>query len=176
VHSSLQKMVDSTSWSVCRRLGSSAGGILERIVGEECARRVIELERTIGYRWRSDVHELGITQGIIDRAREAAVANGARKVAGLHLVMTSAADFTQDSIEMYFEMLTTDDELFGGAALHFEHRPVDATCLSCGDEFSTDAPHPVCPQCGSLLVRLDPDAPMVQLTDIDIDEGPDEVS
>jgi len=25
------------------------------------------------------VHELGITQGIIDKAREAAVANGARK-------------------------------------------------------------------------------------------------
>ena len=44
--------------------------------------------------------------GIIDRAREAAGANGARKVAGLYLVMTPAADFTQDSIEMYFEMLS----------------------------------------------------------------------
>jgi Zn finger protein HypA/HybF involved in hydrogenase expression len=120
------------------------------------------------------VHELGITQGIIDRAREEAGANGARKVAGLYLVMTPAADFSQDSIEMYFEMLTSDDELFKGAALHFEHRLVAATCLSCSDEFSTDAPHPVCPQCGSLLVQLDPDAPMVQLTDIDIDDGSDE--
>ena len=89
------------------------------------------------------MHELGITQGIIDRAREAAVANDARKVAGLYLVMTPAADFSQDSIEMYFEMLTSDDELFKGAALHFEHRPVAATCLSCSDEFSTDAPHPI---------------------------------
>jgi hydrogenase nickel incorporation protein HypA/HybF len=120
------------------------------------------------------VHELGITQGIIDRAREAAVANGARKVAGLYLVMTPAADFTQDSIEMYFEMLAGDDELFKGAKLHVEHRPVAATCLSCSDEFSTDAPQPVCPQCGSLLVQLDPDAPMVQLTDIDVDEGAEE--
>ena len=117
------------------------------------------------------MHELGITQGIIDRARETAVANGARKVTGLNVVMTPAADFTQDSIEMYFEMLTGDDEFFRGARLHFEHKPVAATCLSCSDEFSTDAPHPICPQCGSLLVRLDPDAPMVQLTDIDIDDG-----
>jgi len=117
------------------------------------------------------VHELGITQGIIDRAREAAGAHGARKVAGLYLVMTPAADFTQDSIEMYFEMLTSEDELFKGAALHFEHKPVAATCLSCSDEFSTDAPRPICPQCGSPVVRLDPDAPMVQLTDIDIDDG-----
>ena len=91
------------------------------------------------------MHELGITQGIIDRAREAAVANGARKVAGLYLVMTPAADFTQDSIEMYFEMLTSEDEFFRGATLHFEHRPVAATCLSCSDEFSTDAPHPDLP-------------------------------
>jgi Zn finger protein HypA/HybF involved in hydrogenase expression len=125
-------------------------------------------------RWRNDVHELGITQGIIDRAREAAVANGARKVAGLYLVMTPAADFTQDSIEMYFEMLAGEDEFFKGAVLHFERRPVAATCLSCSDEFSTDAPHPICPQCGSLLVQLDPEAPMVQLTDVDIDDGSSE--
>jgi hydrogenase nickel incorporation protein HypA/HybF len=117
------------------------------------------------------VHELGITQGIIDRARDTAVANGARKVTGLYLVMTPAADFTQDSIEMYFEMLTGEDDFFKGATLHFDHRPVAATCLNCSDEFSTDAPQPVCPQCGSLMVQLDPSAPMVRLTDVDIDDG-----
>jgi hydrogenase nickel incorporation protein HypA/HybF len=122
------------------------------------------------------VHELGITQGIIDRAREAAVANGARRIAGLYLVMTPVADFSQDSIEMYFEMLAGEDDLFKGATLHFEHKPVAATCLACSDEFSTDAPHPICPQCGSMLVQLDPDAPMVQLTDIDIDDAADKTS
>ena len=117
------------------------------------------------------MHELGITQGIIDRAREAAMANGARKVTDLYLVMTPAADFSQDSIEMYFEMLAGEDEFFAGASLHFDHRPVAATCLSCSDEFNAEAPQPACPQCGSLMVRLDPDAPMVQLTDVGIDDG-----
>lgn len=117
------------------------------------------------------MHELGITQGIIDRARETALASGASRVSDLYLVMTPAADFKQESIEMYFEMLTDDDEFFAGAALHFEHRPVAATCLSCSDEFSTHAPQPVCPQCGSLLVRLDPEAPMVQLTDVGVDDS-----
>ena len=120
------------------------------------------------------MHELGITQGIIDRARETAVANGARKVTGLYLAMTPAADFSQDSIEMYFEMLTSEDEFFRGATLHFDHRKIAATCLNCSDEFATDAPHPVCPQCGSLMVQLDPEAPMVQLTDVDIDDGSEE--
>lgn len=116
------------------------------------------------------MHELGITQGIIDRAREVAGANGARRIAGLYLVMTAAADFTQESIEMFFEMLTDEDEMFRGAVLHFEHRPVAATCLNCSDEFNTDAPQPICPQCGSFMVQLDPEAPMIRLTDIDLDD------
>ena len=60
------------------------------------------------------MHELGITQGIIDRAREVAVANGAHKVTDLYLTMTPAADFTFDSIEMYFEMLTEEDDSLPG--------------------------------------------------------------
>ena len=116
------------------------------------------------------MHELGITQGIIDRARAAAASGGAERVTDLFLVMTPAADFTQDSIEMYFEMLTQDDAMFAGATVHFEHRPIAATCLACSDEFRTDTAHPVCPQCGSLEVRFDPEAPMVQLTDIGVDE------
>jgi hydrogenase nickel incorporation protein HypA/HybF len=116
------------------------------------------------------VHELGITQGIIDRARDAAVANGARKVTDVYVVMTPAADFSEDSIGMYFTMLTQDDDLFLGAALHVEHRPVSALCVDCSDEFSAVAPQPVCPQCGSYNVRLDPEAPMIQLTDVAIDE------
>ncbi|HZK59038.1 MAG TPA: hydrogenase maturation nickel metallochaperone HypA [Cryobacterium sp.] len=117
------------------------------------------------------MHELGITQGIIDRAREAAQANGALRVTDLFVTMTLAADFTQDSIEMYFEMLAGEDEFFAGAKLHFDQKPIAATCLSCSDEFVADVPQPVCPQCGSLLVRLDPEAPMVQLTDVGIDDG-----
>ena len=120
------------------------------------------------------MHELGITQGIIDRARDAALANGARRVTELYLTMTPAADFTQESIEMYFEMLAGEDELFRGATLHFEHRPVAAVCLKCSDEFSTDAPQPACPACGSIMVRLDPAAPMVQLTDVGISDDAEE--
>jgi len=119
------------------------------------------------------VHELGITQGIIDRARGTAQQNGARRVTDLFLVMTPAADFTQDSIEMYFEMLTDEDELLKGATLHFALDPVAVTCLKCSDEFTSDAPRPICPHCGSDQVRFDPGAPMVRLTDIGIEDAPE---
>jgi Zn finger protein HypA/HybF involved in hydrogenase expression len=116
------------------------------------------------------VHELGITQGIVDRAREAAAGAGAVKVTDLYLTITPAADFTSESIEMYYEMLTDEDKLLKGATLHFATAPVAATCLSCGEEFPTEAPQPVCPMCGSQQVRHDPRAAMVQLTDIGIDD------
>jgi Zn finger protein HypA/HybF involved in hydrogenase expression len=114
--------------------------------------------------------ERDIMRGIVDQAREAAVARGARKVAGLYLATSPAAGFTQDSIEEHFEMLTREDGALRGAALHIENGRVAATCLSCSDEFSTDAPQPVCPQCGSQMVRLDPETPPVQLVDVDIDD------
>ena len=117
------------------------------------------------------MHELGITQGIIDRAREAAEKAGSRRVTDLFITVTAAADFSQESIEMYFEMLAGEDELFEDAALHFTDRPIAASCLSCNEEFMTEAPRPTCPHCGSQQVRLDPAAPMIQLTDIGIDDA-----
>ncbi|HET6495092.1 MAG TPA: hydrogenase maturation nickel metallochaperone HypA [Thermoleophilia bacterium] len=120
------------------------------------------------------MHELGITQGIIDHAREVALANGAVRVTGLFLAITPAADFSQDSIEMYFEMLAGDDGFFEGAKLHFDKRPIAARCMACGEEFTVRERPMCCPGCSSLTLTLDPDAPMVQLTDISIDEATEE--
>ncbi len=119
------------------------------------------------------MHELGITQGIVERAREAARQAGAVKVTDLFLTITPAADFQPESIEMYYVMLTDDDELLKGATLHFASASIAATCLSCGEEFPTEASQPVCPACGSPQVRFDPREAMIQLTDVGVDDGAD---
>lgn len=122
------------------------------------------------------MHELGITQGIVERAREAAHQAGAVKVTDLFLTITPAADFQPESIEMYYVMLTDEDELLKGAALHFESAPIAATCLSCGKEFPTEVPQPVCPVCGSAQVRFDPHEAMIQLTDVGVEDQDDEAT
>lgn len=116
------------------------------------------------------MHELGITQGIVDRAREAAVAGEAKRITDVYVVMTPAADFTEDSVAMYFELLTQEDDLFRGASLHVEHRQVSALCLECGERFGATAPEPSCTRCGSQAVRLDPDAVMIQLSEVGVDD------
>jgi Zn finger protein HypA/HybF involved in hydrogenase expression len=117
------------------------------------------------------VHELGITQGIVEHVREAAAQANAVKVTDVYFTITPAADFTTESIEMYYEMLTDGDELLEGAALHFASAPIAATCLSCGEEFPTEAPQPVCPVCASQQVQFDPCETKIKLTDIGIDNG-----
>lgn len=116
------------------------------------------------------MHELGITQGIIERAREAAKTHGARKVTDVYVTMTARADFTSEAIEMYFDMLARDDDFFRCATLHFDFASVDARCLECGSEFMAQSRQASCPACSSMRVQLDLDGPMVQLTDIGVDE------
>jgi Zn finger protein HypA/HybF involved in hydrogenase expression len=119
------------------------------------------------------MHELGITQGIIDRARSVAGEAGAVKVRTLYVTVTPAADFTRDSIEMYFEMLAGDDEFFRGATLVFEEGPAAAVCLKCGRSFEATGVRPVCPACSGSQLSYDPQAPMIQLTSVDVVEEGD---
>jgi Zn finger protein HypA/HybF involved in hydrogenase expression len=119
------------------------------------------------------MHELGITEGIIERAREAAQAAGGVRVTDVYLVITPAADFTTESIEMYFEMLAGDDDYFRGARLHWERQTAAASCLQCGAAFQAAETRPVCPQCGGRQVRFDARAPMLQLVGVDVAEEGD---
>lgn len=119
------------------------------------------------------MHELGITEGIIQRAREAAQAAGGVRVTDVYLTITPAADFTVDSIEMYFEMLTGDDDYFRGAKLHWDEQTAAASCLECGTAFQASETRPVCAQCGGRQVRFDLRAPMLQLVGVDVAEEGD---
>jgi len=116
------------------------------------------------------VHELGISQGIIERAREAAEQAGAARVGVLYVTITPAADFTRESIEMYFEMLAGEEPMFTGARLEWDEAPVDARCLGCGADFPVAVPEPECPRCGSAQVRIDAQAAMIQLTGLGVDD------
>ena len=126
------------------------------------------------------MHELGITEGIIQRAREAAQAAGGVRITDVYLTITPAADFTVDSIEMYFEMLTDGDDYFSGARLHWEVQTAAASCLQCGATFQASEPRPDCPHCRGRQVRFDPRAPMLQIVGVDVaeegDTDPDEAS
>ena len=93
------------------------------------------------------MHELSVTQEIVDTIEDA------RRGAGAHLIVTAVflkiGRFTAvvpDYLRHYFEMLTEGTPLHG-AALHIELVPIVAQCRACGAEFLSESPVMVCPHC-----------------------------
>jgi hydrogenase nickel incorporation protein HypA/HybF len=100
------------------------------------------------------MHELSITQEIVNTVEEA------RAGAGAHLIVTAVrlkiGRFTAvvpDYVRYYFEMLT-ENTLLAGAEVDIEILPVIARCRGCGREFEPDGPIPNCPHCGATAADI----------------------
>lgn len=99
------------------------------------------------------MHELAITENIVnivlDKAREAR----ASKITGISLVVGELSGFVPDSIEFYFDVLSKDT-IAQGAILHFELVSVQACCRSCLTTFSPKDTQWACPKCHGMSVDV----------------------
>ncbi|HNS53128.1 MAG TPA: hydrogenase maturation nickel metallochaperone HypA [Anaerolineae bacterium] len=96
------------------------------------------------------MHELPVTQSILDIAlRHAAKAN-ATHILAVHLTIGELTGFIDDSIQFYFDFLTRDTPA-AGARLTFDRIPARARCRSCDAEYAPpDSRIWTCPECGAL--------------------------
>lgn len=101
------------------------------------------------------MHELPITQGILDTAITAARRVNARRIVAIDLTIGALSGVVDDSVQFYFDILS-QGTLAEGATLHFRRVPANAACLDCGFTFETTPPlSPTCPDCQSMLVRVE---------------------
>ncbi|HEY53040.1 MAG TPA: hydrogenase maturation nickel metallochaperone HypA [Caldilineae bacterium] len=100
------------------------------------------------------MHELSITQSIIDVAIEAANANNASRITDIHLVIGDLTSIVDDSVQFYFDFLSKDT-LAAGATLHFQRESATATCVDCSHQWPVTPPLlPECPNCNSARVQI----------------------
>lgn len=100
------------------------------------------------------MHELPATQGLLATAIDAAEKAGARRVLGIDLVIGDLCTMVDDSVQMYFDVLSRGT-IAEGARLHFRRAPGEATCFDCAARFPVAPPLPEgCPTCGSGFVRV----------------------
>ena len=100
------------------------------------------------------MHELPVTQGILDVAIKAAQANKAARITAIHLVVGELSSIVDDSVQFYFDLLSRDT-IAAGAILNITRRAAAATCLDCQYLFDVHAPlATACPQCGGLRLRV----------------------
>ena len=99
------------------------------------------------------MHELAVTQRVLDIALEKAKEARAKRVTGIKLVIGEMSSIVDDSVQFYFDFLS-QDSIASGATLTFERIPVQMRCRQCGTNFTPDKPPWNCPECHQWDVEL----------------------
>lgn len=113
------------------------------------------------------MHEMTITQGILDIALESAKNNGAAKINSVNLTIGSLSQVVPDCVAFYFEIMTKDT-IAEGAKLNVNLIEAKAKCHACGQEFGAEDMIMKCPKCGDILGELITGRELA-VTSIDVD-------
>ena len=100
------------------------------------------------------MHELSITQSILEIALRHGEQAQATKITDLHLVIGQLASVVDDSVQFYWDMIA-EGTLAEGAQLHFKRLPARLECQECGQPYSLDGNQlEGCPACESMKVKV----------------------
>jgi hydrogenase nickel incorporation protein HypA/HybF len=97
------------------------------------------------------MHELGVTQSILDIALRHAQDAGAVRIRELNLVIGELSSIIDDSVQFYWAMIAKGT-IAEDATLNFKRIPARLRCQDCETEFSLDRLEYACPSCGSARV------------------------
>jgi hydrogenase nickel incorporation protein HypA/HybF len=99
------------------------------------------------------MHELAITESILQIATRHAQQAEASRVTDIHIVIGKLSSIVDDSVQFYWDMIS-EETICAGAVLHFERRPAKMACQDCGSNYTLEGELVLCPQCGSARVKV----------------------
>jgi hydrogenase nickel incorporation protein HypA/HybF len=113
------------------------------------------------------MHELSLTQNVLNAALENASQAKAERVRRVNLVLGEFSDESEDSIQFYWDELAAGTPA-QGAELHFERVPAELECVDCGSKFTSAEVSSECPFCLSPRIRITSDDD-IRLESIDVE-------
>ena len=99
------------------------------------------------------MHELGVTENIVNIALAKAGEAQASKVTQINLVIGEMSGFVPDCIQFYFDFLSKDT-IAQGAVLHLESVPAQLRCRNCSAIFHPQDTLWSCPKCQGQSVEI----------------------
>lgn len=99
------------------------------------------------------MHEMAITQNILDIVLDTAEKSKAKKVSSVTLVVGSLSQVVPDCVSFYFELMSKDT-IAEGAEFIVKDVPARAECSKCGTVFEAEDMSLQCPECGELFGKL----------------------
>jgi hydrogenase nickel incorporation protein HypA/HybF len=99
------------------------------------------------------MHELPVTQSILEIALRHAKQADAKRITALHIVMGELASMVDDSIQFYWDMIA-EGTIAEGATLHFRRVPAELQCMACFTKYHPNEKELICPNCGSVGAKI----------------------
>ena len=99
------------------------------------------------------MHELAVTQSVLEMALRHATEAGGRRITDLHLVMGELSTNVDDSVQFYWDILAQGTAA-EGAKLHFRRVAAELQCQSCKTKYHIAGGELACPECGSAGARI----------------------
>ncbi len=99
------------------------------------------------------MHELAVTESILDIAVKYAEQAQASRVTDLYIVVGRLSSIVDDSVQFYWEIVT-QDSICAGSKLHFQRVPAELMCLDCGNTYQFEGEMCPCPACDSVKVKV----------------------
>jgi len=99
------------------------------------------------------MHELSVTQSILDVALKHANQADAQKITDIHVVMGELSTNVDDSVQFYWSLIAKGT-LAEGAQLHFRRVPAEFLCSDCAQNYHPADAELICPFCESTRVRI----------------------
>jgi hydrogenase nickel incorporation protein HypA/HybF len=99
------------------------------------------------------MHELAVTESILEISLRHAEEAGAERIKDLYLVIGQLSSIVDDSVQFYWEMISKNT-LAEDSQLHFRRIPAEMACQACKTGFFPGDEDFSCPACGSFNVRI----------------------
>lgn len=95
------------------------------------------------------MHELTVTESILEIASKHAQQACAARVTAINLVIGQLSSIVDDSVQFYWDMIS-ENSICSGSVLNFKRIPATFQCLDCDHQYQLEAILSPCPECGSL--------------------------
>ena len=99
------------------------------------------------------MHELAVTQNILDIVLDEAKAVKAERITKVSLVIGELSGVVGDCVQFYFPFLG-EDSIANGASIDFRLVPAQLRCRKCVTSFNPQGSVWVCPNCQSSSVEV----------------------
>ncbi|MFN2195827.1 MAG: hydrogenase maturation nickel metallochaperone HypA [Anaerolineales bacterium] len=99
------------------------------------------------------MHELSVTESILEIALRHAEQAGGCRITALHLVLGDLATIVDDSVQFYWDIIS-QGTIAEGAVMSFERIPARIRCLDCDLEYTPEPGTLECPECQGIHLKI----------------------